>query len=757
MSSYSIIFDRLLICDPDKSRSICHIFISHQSPAEESSLGKLFLITEISSHDKINMEIINAIHEELKISYYNTEDLNIETAFEKALESANQRIADMVGDYETNWLDKLNTIAAVINKNTLFISNIGTMHAFLIRGSKITNILDTIIQGETLKEKINPLKAFSNIVSGTLDNNDDLLFCTPSMFDFLSQEKLKRVIKEHSPAQAISMLDQILTENVTNTSFGAIIIKLATEQITQPANATVLSTATPVVSSVYQNSQSSMESLAQKQEITDQVMSPSLTRYFSQMLHRFSSKISKFIKLKVFKQSPRRIQFSQQIRQYQPAQQPNNQEHSNIASLGRTASRGGRSVVNIISKSMAALFSLAKRKEEIKGQVKSVPTKFSQKISNSLLRFNRLPGLSKIILGLVVVIAFVLAQSFFSQAASNQKNQQGVEFDSTVSSISQNILKAEAALSYGNEQGAKDLLTEAQTLVSQLPKNNKDQENKINELTNSINIQLEKTRHLTNVALTEIASITDQNQPVNVKDSALLNSTIYTFDPAKKTIYGINLDNAEINSWPQAEDQSAFQYLIPQTANTLLFFNTANSLAEFNTDKETLKNLSITFPNSDVNIASIYIYQSRLYLLDIKNNQIYRAAKTANGYGSVTSWVKDDTSLANAKSLAVDGFVYVLDKNGTLTRMFQGARQNWKLDDVNPQLNNADKVWTDQSSTNIYVMDIKGKRIVEFNKNGQLQNQYTNDSLSNLKDFSVDVAGKKIFVLNGNKISSFPI
>jgi hypothetical protein len=100
MSHYTSLFDKIVIYDPAKSRSVCHVFLSHQSPAEEKSLGKLLLLAEIESRDGINLDIINAIQNELKHSYFNTDDLNIETAFEKALESVNQKIADMVGDYQ---------------------------------------------------------------------------------------------------------------------------------------------------------------------------------------------------------------------------------------------------------------------------------------------------------------------------------------------------------------------------------------------------------------------------------------------------------------------------------------------------------------------------------------------------------------------------------------------------------------------------------------------------------------------------------
>jgi len=759
MPNFTFSFDKLLIYDPDHSRSTCNIFISHQSPVEEKNLGKLFILAEINSRDKINIDIINKIQEELKSSYYHTEDLNVETAFEKALEQVNQRIADMVGDYDTNWLDKLNIIAAIVKDDMLHFSYVGSLNTFLIRNERIINIVETTDQNESLAERVNPLKAFSNIISGDLLPNDTLFFCTSSLLDYISQEKLKRTVSENEPSRAIGVIENLLSENTTQIAFGALVIKLeaekSTEQI-QPATTTASTPQREMSSIITDTSQSSMDNLLQKKDSTGQVLTPSLSRYTWNSVKGFFLKIIGFIRIKLLKQSPRRLQFEKESKYHRPAEQPSlkraTRTSSFLAGLSQMVKLGFQGLAQLFS----SIIGLFKKRDKIVEKISTAPTTFTEKLANFIIKLIKMPRLSKILLFSAVLVAFILAQGLFSSALSRQNEEQGIEYDQVISLISQKILKAESALLYGNEDGAKELLFEAQDLLASLPQKNKEHQQKIQELENDINTQLEKTRHIANMAAEKIASFTSGEITANIHSIVLLNNTLYTFDPTQKTIYAVDTEDKEVNSWPQKELENTWQYLSIYN-NNLVFFDTDNGFQEFNTQNEKLSTLQFSLATDDANIISLATYENRVYLLDIKNNQIYRAGRITNGYGHPTEWLKDDTNLRESKSIVVDGNIYVLTKNGEAIRLFQGNRQTWSLSAIDPVLNQADKVWTDINTDNIFILDIKGKRIVEFTKEGKLVSQYVSESFTNLKDITVDWDNKTIYVLNENSILAIDI
>ena len=334
---------------------------------------------------------------------------------------------------------------------------------------------------------------------------------------------------------------------------------------------------------------------------------------------------------------------------------------------------------------------------------------------------------------------------------TKHEEEQSIEYEQTISKISQNILNAENAMSYGNENGARELLTEAQSLISELPDKTEAENAKIRELSNDVQAPLAKLQHvIITDAPRDVATFAVEGQTTNVAELQLLGTTLYSFDPALKIIFRAEVGSGAVTVWPQDKKDTTFQYFTVSGSATLLFLNTANGLDEFNVESENLQ--SLTFELGNVNIIGMAPYESRLYLLDLKGNQILRSYRSGNGFGSPVEWMKDDTNLREAESIAIDGFIYVLTKDGTVYRMFQGARQDWSLATIDPPLDRADKVWTDVKTDNLYILDSQGKRVVEFTKEGSLLNQYTSPKFTNIKDFTVDFGNKKLYVLNANTV-----
>ncbi len=772
MTNFSFDFDKLIIFNHNKSRTTCHLFVSNQSPIEEKNLGKLFIVAEIASNDRINLDIINTIQEELKNSYYNTDDLQIEAAFEKSLESANQRIADMVEDYDTNWLDKINIVVAIIKDDALYLAHIGRLYVFLTRNNKITNIIESTESTDAFAEPINPLKAFSNIISGDLEPEDSLFFCTASLLDYLSIEKIKRTIQDNHPKRAVELLENLLSENSVNTAFCALAIKINESLEPQQVQK---SEDNPVVESEYDqpgvikpqydstseqyvDSQASMARLQEKKDNANQVLAPSMSKYLKKMLVGTIQKLSEFIKLKLLKQSPRRLRFEKEVKDYRPAKTENTPSVQTYKQK-----KLGRGFFNILKKTgsfigalLLSIFSLFKKSDIVVNKVVNTPKSIPQKITNIINKFINLPSISKILLLSAIIVAFFLAQNIFSSVLSQQSEEQNVEFDVTISQVSQNILKAEAALTYDNEDGAKELLNDAKNILIKLPQKEESQKAKVEELLNNINSILEKTRRIANMATQEIADFTSANETANINSIIKINNQVFGFDRTNKIIYKADIDTGEVNYFDLSDIENTFQFTAPYNDNIVLF-NSANGLDEFDTTKNNVNELNFSMPIDDANISNITTYENRVYLIDINNNQIFRASRITGGYGQAIEWLEDATDLTNSISISVDGNVYILNKNGQVYKMFQGTKQNWNLSIIDPVLTNANVIKTNSDIENIFILDSQGKRIIEFTKEGQLTNQYVSDTFDDLRDIEIDWGNNKTYVLNGNKVVTIDI
>ncbi|GEM_PF-2113160 len=755
MSDFPFSYDKILLQNQQNNRSICHIFISHQSLAEEKSLGKLFLLAEIKSTNTHVPEIISQIQEEAKLSYFNTDDLNIETAFEKALEKVNQKVADMVGDYDLNWLDRFSGALIILKGNKLHFSNIGETQVFLVRNQRIQNIIQTTAEHQ-ITEKINPLKAFSHIISGSLQPGDILIFCTPSLLDYLSLEKIKRTVSDYHIHQATNSLERLLTENTNNASIAVLIIKLEANNVPTSMPITTRQT-TPQVTyapSDRLTPQSSMDELLNKGTATEKILSPSLSSYVWHLIKRGFSSITNFVRLKILRESPRRVHWQQQVK--------GAAEYSPTVASSRKITLPGKDITSKILTTFAAAVSkgfqfisnIFKKNEKAEANIKFTPS-FKPSLTQCIISFKKLPRLSKILLLAAIVIVFFLSQSIYSLAAKNYNKKHSLDVNQTISNIAQKISQAEAALTYDHDDYAKQLLAEAKTLLDTLPDKSKQEKQKISELQADIDKQLQKTKHLVEVASpVVVADLAAQDNTVNVNSLSFFKNTLFTFDPDKKNIYNITADSGQVVSFPLETDNDLL-YLLPQNNQTLLILNSANKLDSFTLTNKKLSALNFNFASTDINIACLAYYENRLYFLDIKNNQILKSNSGGGGFSTPVPWIKDSTDVREAISLVVDGNIYTLDKNGSVNKLTSGQKQAWALSTVEPALTKANKIWTDveTKTKNLYVLDSTGKRIVEFAKdNGKFLNQYISPAFNSIKDFTVDPVGKKIYVLDGSKI-----
>ena len=133
-----------------------------------------------------------------------------------------------------------------------------------------------------------------------------------------------------------------------------------------------------------------------------------------------------------------------------------------------------------------------------------------------------------------------------------------------------------------------------------------------------------------------------------------------------------------------------------------------------------------------------------------------RAGLTGSTFGDPTEWITQRTTdLSKAVSLTIDGTIFVLSKDGEITRFASGSEVGWNPGVVDPPMTVASKIWTDSNSDYVYVLEPDTKRIEVFSKeSGEFLVQYRSDAFTDLTDFIVDEDGYSIYLLAGSKLYS---
>ena len=185
--------------------------------------------------------------------------------------------------------------------------------------------------------------------------------------------------------------------------------------------------------------------------------------------------------------------------------------------------------------------------------------------------------------------------------------------------------------------------------------------------------------------------------------------------------------------------------------NSIYYFNNKNIIV-LNTDDMSLNNLSISFPSDSAGYAAADTYNSRLYLLDAKNSNIYRYNRSGDSFSSAYGWLAAGINIKNAVDMSIDGNIYVLKNNGEVLKLLRGEQEEFNLEKIDPELKSPTKIYASPELDYIYILEPKNKRLVIFDKDGQFLMQYTSDKFTNLIDFAVDEDSKLIYLLNDASI-----
>lgn len=143
-------------------------------------------------------------------------------------------------------------------------------------------------------------------------------------------------------------------------------------------------------------------------------------------------------------------------------------------------------------------------------------------------------------------------------------------------------------------------------------------------------------------------------------------------------------------------------------------------------------------------------FAGNLYLLDNDNKGIYRFSGHVGSFGSKQNWLRADNFTGeNVISWAIDGNIWTLDSSGQVYRFSSGVQDPFY---PQPQVENADAMYTSENDQNLYFLDTQGSRILVYDKRGQFKAEYHSSELKNAKDFIVSEADKKIIFLSGSKL-----
>jgi hypothetical protein len=162
--------------------------------------------------------------------------------------------------------------------------------------------------------------------------------------------------------------------------------------------------------------------------------------------------------------------------------------------------------------------------------------------------------------------------------------------------------------------------------------------------------------------------------------------------------------------------------------------------------------------NSWASVGGIASYDTNLYVLDPKGNQVHRYLPAASGFDSEpTSTLTGQRNLGQAQGLAVNGDIYVFFKNGAVQRFDAEGDAGFDLGGIDRPLKAASDLVIVAATGEVYVADSGNKRVVVAGEDGTFRRQLVSNAFTDLRAIAIDATAGQLYVVVGDALLTAPL
>jgi len=703
---------KLIIHDPYRANQVGEILI--QSGADTGQ-PDLFILLEVDSNTPADLNFIQIFLETAYEAYENSQ-LNLpDRMLEKILQALNEKLLPGAPK-NFDWSKKLHAFIGLVLADEIYFSAVGKTYVYLIKNNQLKDILG--------KTQI-PEKGFifDSTLSGQVQPEDRLLVTSESLTNYISLEKIKKIAATLPPSSAVAHLGNILEAVPPNVSFLTFIIEFT--GITQVSNEPEKSN--PRKLSIPTGSHNSMQQLLKTQAETEKILTPpSLIDLLKESLKKCA-----------FKAYEPKITADRQPSQVSPRRSLN----FKMLSFKQLAAPGWLKHFNWLKTGWLFLMDKNSRQQTFK-----IINDWLIKI---LKKFNRLSKANKILVVLTVVLVLLFSQSLIWQEKRLNLLKGREIYKNLLTQIDDKQTAIEASLIYSDSLRAKQLLAEINNLLGQLPHQSKEEIKKYEELDQQYQKTFARVWKQTKVLEpVSLINFRDINLTAEISHLGFKDNYLYGFNNTDQ-LFAVNINDGQTLVLDKFNLKSVDAELFAKT-NSLIV--STGDRQFYSVNQNELQKVEVALPGQLQSLDALAFYLDKMYLLDKTARQIYRLTANGKNFSNSRNWLKEDLPLENSQALALDGFLYLLQNDGTILKLGSGQKQALINPVIEPKFNEPTKIYTSEGGQNIFILDPRNKRLVIISKNGELRHQYYSEQFNNLKDFIIQEDQKKAYLLNGAQV-----
>lgn len=368
-------------------------------------------------------------------------------------------------------------------------------------------------------------------------------------------------------------------------------------------------------------------------------------------------------------------------------------------------------------------------------------------------KFNFKPKKNLLIIAGTVLIVLVLSMGI--KFIVNYESADTKELREQLTIAREALVQADTFLIQGERQMASDYLQKSkeavQTVLNSKSKNFRSDAQFLLADIEEKQLQVENARKVEPQILADLGVKND-----NMESSGLLelkgNLFVYDLKQVHKTVR-----NIVEKGLPLSEKETVLSGAVRADQNTLLFLTDTPRIVEY---REGLITPMGTEDETWKKGIEIKTYGRYAYVLDPVENQVWKYERRRAKYSPAVAY-NQGADLSRSVSMAIDGSIYILSDDGTLQKLFRGAKVDYEFRELPsvPFGGKNLKIYTTPELDFLYVLDPENARILVFVK-GERFATYKKQVLFNLpdaRDFVIDESGQKANVLTKDKIYEFSL
>jgi|GEM_PF-1372657 hypothetical protein len=727
---------------------------------DQKKLGNVLGVFEIKDTSEDSAYIVNFLASVVKKTYFASHHKNALESFEATLYRLNLSLSEVAKHGNVNWIGKIDAVLCAIDEKNIHFSVSGDAKVLLLREGQLTEISGGLSPQD---EAINPIKTFTDIASGKLEDGDRLIITTDDISHIFTIEELEKHALSFNKEDFTRFLKTALINELSIA--GTIVVNIEEKIVSSQKR-----TAPP---------------LGKKKKSEEELISQSINAFSNKTFEEVDSRkgvpgkeeqdtIEKTIEDQEDEYTHKKtghIYIKDTEEEHEPLPENNLQKitlsikesfsefyfwiKDNYLQKGRYHLK--KNLSSNISKAKHSFFYFFRNNVWIK--TCSLIKKASSSIHKSFIKTgnylkNIIPDKSQ---NIDVEISrnyqknssekFQKAKKRISNLLSGKKNVSGItspkniipkkgkkgdyfkgyshdSFMGLLKKIIPNFSKITKLFSKMNTKNRLSVLI-ALAIILIIPifivKMQDAKKDIINEL--EVNDHQSEENLAVNPSsdkYTEVEKIYfNENIIGMVKDEG----RVFIILSDKIVEYSENEDTQEY-SFPNYA-KNAYAYSFMKDLNLIFTINEDKKITSFSPISGNFNENNINIPGN-ADIAAIGTYLTYIYLADSQNNQIYRYPRAEGGFGERVDWLKEDFDLSGLDDMVIDENIYLVKDSG-VARFKKGRKENFELDiDTNSRI---EEMFTLEEREYIYALDKQNGEILKFKKDGSLVDYNSNGEI----------------------------